>query len=186
MKHSTKMVLDLAPLLLFVIAYQWRGIYAATVVLIVALYLSLLVERRLNGKWNPLLMAMAALATVLGGFTLALHDPAFIKLKPTLLYGLFALACVGSQWFGKQVLIQRLMGTALEMPPAVWQRLNLAWAAFFAFCAALNYYVAQHYAEATWVHFKLIGLTILPFAFALLQAPFLARYLPRDESSDAP
>ena len=44
-------------------------------------------------------------------------------------------------------------------------------------CAALNLYVAHHFSEATWVKFKVIGFTALPFLFALGQAPFIARYV---------
>ncbi len=173
-----KMLLDFAPLPLFFIAYQFGGIYVATGVLIVSLYVALGIDRMMTGKLNHVLAGTALLATVLGGLTFALHDPAFIKLKPTILYAVFALACIGSQFFGEQVLIQRLMRSAIELPAPAWRKLNLAWALFFIFCAGLNYYVAHQFAEATWVRFKLIGLTALPFVFALLQAPFLMKHMP--------
>jgi intracellular septation protein len=48
---------------------------------------------------------------------------------------------------------------------------------FFAVCAGLNLYVAHHFSEAAWVKFKVIGFTVLPFLFALAQAPFLSRYV---------
>ena len=179
------MLLDFAPLPLFFIAYQFGGIYVATGVLIVSLYVALAIDRLMTGKLNRVLAGTALLATVLGGFTFALHDPSFIKLKPTIIYTVFALACIGSQFFGDQVLMQRLMQSAIELPAPVWRRLNLAWALFFLFCAALNYYVAHQFAEAVWVKFKLIGLTALPFAFALLQAPFLIKHMPAEPAADS-
>jgi intracellular septation protein len=175
-----KMLLDFAPLPLFFIAYQFGGIYVATGVLIVSLYLALAIDRLMTGKLNRVLAGTALLATVLGGLTFALHDPAFIKLKPTIIYTVFALACIGSQFFGEKVLMERLMQSAIELPPPAWRKLNMAWALFFIFCAALNYYVAHAFAEATWVRFKLIGLTVLPFVFALLQAPFLMKHIPQE------
>jgi intracellular septation protein len=181
-----KMLLDFAPLPLFFIAYQFGGIYVATGTLIVSLYLALAIDRMMTGKLNRVLAGTALLATVLGGLTFALHDPAFIKLKPTIIYALFALACFGSQFFGEQVLMQRLMQSAIQLPAPAWRRLNMAWALFFIFCAALNYYVAHQYAEEVWVRFKLIGLTVLPFVFALLQAPFLLKHMPEEKAPEAP
>jgi intracellular septation protein len=84
---------------------------------------------------------------------------------------------LGSHFVGDRVLLERAAHTAMTLPPPVWRRLNVAWALFFAFCAILNLYVAHNYAEATWVKFKLIAFTALPFVFALAQAPFLMRYL---------
>lgn len=181
-----KMLLDFAPLPLFFIAYQFGGIYVATGVLIVSLYAALAIDRMMTGKLNRVLAGTALLATVLGGLTFVLHDPAFIKLKPTIIYAAFALACLGSQFFGKQVLMQRLMHSAIELPAPAWRRLNLTWALFFIFCAALNYYVAHQYPEAIWVRFKMIGLTVLPFVFALLQAPFLMKHMPAETAHDTP
>lgn len=58
---------------------------------------------------------------------------------------------------------------------AVWQRVNLAWALFFAALGALNLYVAFRMSENTWVNFKVYGLTALLFVFGLAQALWLTR-----------
>lgn len=181
-----KTLLHYAPLALFALAYWRADIYVATEVLIVALFAALAADYAMTRKLSRSLLAYALLALVLGGATILLHDPEFIKLKPTLIYAAMALAFVGSQWIGKRVLIERMLGSAMQMPAPVWRGINLAWAVFFALCAALNWYVAQHYSEATWVKFKLIAFTALPFAFALLQAPFLARYMSEEHRDDQP
>jgi len=181
-----KLVIDWGPLALFFLAYKLRGIYVATAVLMAALWLALIVDRLVTGRLNKVLLSVAVVASALGGLTLWLRDPMFIQLKPTLVYGVFALACAGSHFFGDKVLMQRLGGSALQLPGFVWRRVNLAWALFFAFCAALNFYVARHYAEDTWVKFKMIAFTVLPFAFALLQAPFLLKHMPPEPASESP
>lgn len=179
-----RLLIDLGPLALFVLTYQFAGgIYPATAVLIVSLYVALALDYALTRRLNKMLAGGAVLATVLGGLTFALHDPSFIKLKPTLIYAAFALALLGSHFVGKQVLMQRLAGTALSLPDPIWRRLNVAWALFFAFCAGLNWFVAHHYSESTWVRFKFSVFTVLPFVFAIAQTPFLLRYLP-DEPTD--
>jgi intracellular septation protein len=178
-----KLLIDWGPLVLFGLTYFGsHSIYTATAVLMASLWIALALDWLMTRRLNKVLLTIAIAASVLGGFTLWLRDPMFIQLKPTIVYGVFALVCIGSQFIGDKVLMERLAQSALALPDFVWRRLNLAWALFFAFCAALNFYVAQHFAEATWVKFKMIAFTVLPFAFALLQAPFLMRYV--DDGND--
>ena len=63
----------------------------------------------------------------------------------------------------------------ITLAPADWKRLNVAWAVFFLACGALNLYVAYDFPEATWVNFKLFGLTGLTLCFALAQGFWIAR-----------
>src|SRR3569623_712902 len=107
--QTMKMLLDFGPIVLFFISYRLGGIYVATGVLLATLYAALAIDRLSSGKRNRVLLLMALVATVLGGLTFAVHDPAFIKLKPTIIYCVFAMACIASHFFGKQVLMERLM-----------------------------------------------------------------------------
>jgi len=175
-----KFLLDYAPALLFFAAYFVWDIYVATVVLIVAAIALVLVYRLWQGHWHKSHLVVAVLATVLGGLTLAIHDPAFIKFKPTAVYGVFALALLGSHLVGERVLLARIPQKTFSFPDPVWRKVNLAWALFFLLCAALNWYVAGNYDEATWVKFKTFGFTALTFVFLLAHAPFLSRYMPQD------
>ena len=114
---------------------------------------------------------------MLGGITLAFRNPDFIKLKPSIVYGIFAIALLGSHFIGDKVLLQRLPQKMLVMPDALWKRVNLAWALFFVFCAVLNYVVAHHFEEAMWVKLKLFGFSLLMLVFMLAHLPFVNRYL---------
>ena len=58
--------------------------------------------------------------------------------------------------FGKN-LLQALIGEQLELPDAVWQRLNFAWIVFFALMGVVNLYVAYSFSTSTWVNFKVFG-----------------------------
>jgi intracellular septation protein len=169
-----KILLDYLPIILFVGAYYLRDIYFATVVLIVALLAQVAILWGMTRRVPKMQLTAALLALVLGGITLALHDPVFIKVKPTALYGLFAVVLLASHYVGEKPLIQRLLESNLQLPAPVWRRVNLMWAGFFG---ALNLYVAYSFAEATWVNFKLFGMLGLTFAFVLLQGLYLSRYL---------
>jgi intracellular septation protein len=117
------------------------------------------------------------LIVVFGSATWFLKDPNFIKWKPTVLNWLFAVVFLGSQWIGREPIIQRMMGAQIELPSPIWRRLNLAWTLYFVVIGVINLYVAFNYEESVWVNFKLFGMLGLTIAFVLLQSVFLARHL---------
>ena len=78
-------------------------------------------------------------------------------------------------------LLRTLMGSQLELPDPVWQRLNIAWIAFFTLMGLLNLYVAYSFATSTWVNFKLFGALGLMVLFMLGQGVYLSRHLKNEE-----
>jgi intracellular septation protein len=118
------------------------------------------------------------LILVFGGATWFLRDPTFIKWKPTVLNWLFAIVFLGSQFIGRQPVIQRMLSAQIELPAEIWRRLNLAWTAFFIVIGGVNLYVAFHFEESVWVNFKLFGMLGLTVLFVLLQSFYLARHMP--------
>jgi len=179
-----KALLDLAPAAAFLIAYfAAKDLYVATAVLIVASFALVGFYRIHEKRWHVQHGITALLVGVFGGLTLAVHDPLFIKIKPTVLYLLFALLLLGSHFVGERVLLARLGGKSFNFPEPLWRRINLAWGLFFVLCAALNLYVAFNFSEAAWVKIKTFGFTGLMFVFMLAHAPFVARYLEPESSS---
>ena len=172
-----KTLLDLLPAIAFFAAYYFGGIYAATIAIVIALAITVVGFKLLDGRWHKAHIVALLASAVLGGITLTLHDPVFIKLKPSMVYGVFAIALLGSHFVGDKVLLQRLPQKMLLMPDAMWKRVNLAWALFFVFCAVLNYVVAYQFDEATWVKLKVFGFSLLMIAFMLAHLPFVGRYM---------
>ncbi|MBL6751158.1 MAG: septation protein IspZ [Nevskia sp.] len=177
-------LIEFAPAVLFVSAWVFYGIFVATAVLIAACFGVVLLSWMRTGRVPRTQLFTALLAGVLGGLTLWLHNPQFIKLKPTALYGAFALALFASHFVGGKVLLARLPQSQIALPDAVWRRVNFAWGIFFVFCAGLNFFVATHFSEATWVKFKVFGFTALTLMFLLMHAPFLGRYLDTEVKRD--
>jgi len=157
----------------------------ATVVVIVATLLQitlLLVTRR---KVDTMLWVTFALVTVLGGATVWFHNPTFIKWKPSALYWAMGVAFWASQTlFGKNIL-KSLIGEQLALPEAIWQRLNLAWIAFFALMGVANLYVAYNFSTSAWASFKVFGLTGLMLVFMVVQGAFVARHVQDDGTGEA-
>ena len=112
--------------------------------------------------------------------TLLLQDERFIKLKPSLLYGLFGLGLLIPQLFMGTRLIEKLLADKVQLPEAAWARLNAAWGLFFLFMAGLNLYVAAAFSTDTWVDFKLFGTIGLMLLFVLAQGVYISRFQPQD------
>jgi intracellular septation protein len=132
-------------------------------------------------KVDNMLWISLAIIVVLGGATLALRDPTFIKWKPTVLYWAFAAVLLGSSVFLKKNLIRTMMQGQLSLPDLIWSRLNLSWVAFFVLMGVVNLYVAYNYSESTWVSFKLFGGIGLMVVFVVLQGLMLSRFLESEQ-----
>jgi len=175
-------LVDLLPVIAFFVAYKLADIYVATGVLIVGVLIQTAVSWIRHRKVSPMLLTSTVLVLVFGGLTLLIHDPVFIKWKPSIVNWLFAGAFLLSQYLSGPTIVQRLMGENVTLDDASWKRLNLSWVAFFLVAGALNLYVAFRYDEATWVNFKLFGLMGLTLVFALAQGVWIAR---KAETADA-
>ncbi|MFM7119874.1 MAG: septation protein IspZ, partial [Gammaproteobacteria bacterium] len=111
---------------------------------------------------------------IFGGLTLLFRDQLFIQWKPTIVNGLLALSLFGSHFVGEQTLVQRLLGRQLELPGAVWARLNFGWACGFALAAGLNLVVAYNFSMDVWVTYKLVGGFALTFSYIIATVGYLA------------
>ncbi|CAB1274730.1 septation protein A [Candidatus Nitrosacidococcus tergens] len=158
-----------------------NAILIATVVAILASGLQVGLYFLKHGRVETMYLVTLGLLVVLGGATLIFHDPTFIKWKPTVVNWLFGTTFLGSQFFMKKPLIQRMMSTAISLPSSIWKRLNLAWVIFFFISGSANLYVAYHFSEATWVNFKLFGMLGLTILFVIGQAFYLTKYLEPSE-----
>ena len=179
-----KFLFDLFPILLFFLAYKLYDIYVATAVAIGAAFVQTGAYWLKHRKFEKMHVITLGILILFGGLTLALHDPVFIKWKPTVVNWLFGVAFLGSQFFGKQTLVERMMGHAISAPPPVWARLNWAWTLLFVFMGLLNLYVAFNFSEDTWVNFKLFGMTGLTLIFVFAQAFYLSRYMVSTEGGE--
>jgi len=172
-----KFLFDIFPVLLFFAAYKAAGIYIATAVAIAATFAQIGWVWFRHRKVETMLWVSLVIIVVFGGATLLLRDETFIKWKPTVLYWLFgATLLIAELGFGKN-LIRAMMGAQIELPEAVWSKVNWSWVGFFVVMGILNLYVAYNFTTDTWVDFKLFGGTGLMLVFVLIQAFTLAKHV---------
>lgn len=173
-----KLLFDFFPIVLFFVTYKVADIYAATLAAIGASFVQVGYTWFRTRKVEPMHVVSLVLIIVFGGATLLLKDELFIKWKPTVLNWLFAMVFLASQVVGERPLIQRMLGSQLELPESVWRRLNLGWTLFFLVLGGVNLFVLYTFDTETWVNFKLFGMLGLTFLFVVLQSLYLSRYLP--------
>lgn len=208
-----KLLVDFFPIILFFISYHQANFLVentfigslldptkselitativATGVAIVASFFQVGYHWIMTRKFEKMHLFSLALITVLGGLTIMFGNPDFVKWKPTVLNWLFAGVFFISFFIGEKTLVERAMGNQIELPEAIWNRLNIAWVVFFIISGAANLYVAFYYALEldekirmdTWVDFKLFGLMGLTLLFIILQAIYLTRHISEEDEA---
>jgi intracellular septation protein len=199
-----KLVLDLGPLLLFFFANAkpalfepWiaplipaavatgerAGIFVATAVFMVAIVAALVISYALTRRLPMMAVVSAAIVVVFGGATLIFQNDTFIKLKPTIIYLLFAGTLFGGLIFRKPLLAM-VFDQMFHLTEEGWRKLTIRWALFFLALAVLNEIVWRTQSTDTWVTFKVFGVMPLTFIFAALQYPLLMKHdaSPKDEA----
>lgn len=175
--------IEYGPVVAFVVALKIWGLMPATAVLIVTSVLAVSIgyvrERRL--ALAPVVTTV--LVVIFGGLTLIFHDEFFIKIKPTVVYTLFAVTL----WIGlllKKPLLERLIGGGLKMDHAGWRKLEARYAWFCAGMAVLNEIVWRTQTTDTWANYKLgsVGLTVL---FMATQFPMIRRHMLPETPTDS-
>jgi intracellular septation protein len=185
-----KILFDFFPIILFFIVYKQyddtqQGFMAATAVLIVASILQFGWSWWRHRRIERMPLIALILLLFFGGITLLLQDEVFLKWKPTVVNWLFGAAFLGSQFIGSKTIIERMMGHAIELPAAIWTRLNLAWTVFFIALGIINLYVAFNFDTDTWVDFKLFGMLGLTIVFVLAQGVYLTRHMKTDSGQES-
>ena len=172
---TLKLVLDIGPLILFFAANAKFGIYAATGSFMIAVLIALAVSYVLTKHVAVMPVVTAVIVLVFGGLTLVLHDELFIKLKPTIIYVLFA----GALFFGiafNKPLLGMVFDSVFNLTEEGWRKLTWRWAFFFLFLAVVNEVVWRTQSTDFWVNFKLFGVVPLTFIFGALQYPLLMKH----------
>jgi intracellular septation protein len=191
-----KLVLDIGPLLLFFVANarpalflpaigpllpasitsgERAGIFVATAVFMAAVVLALIVSYAITRHLPMMPLLTMVIVLVFGSLTLVLHDELFIKLKPTIIYLLFAGVLLGGLAFGKP-LLGAVFDSVFHLTEEGWRKLTIRWALFFIALAVLNEIVWRTQTTDVWVSFKVFGVLPLTLLFAALQFPLMTRY----------
>ncbi len=169
-----KLATELGPLLVFFLANAKFGLFVATAVFMAAVVVAVAASYAVTRHVPVMALVTALVVMVFGALTLYLHDETFIKMKPTIIYALFAAALGGGLLMGRSF-IAILFDQVFDLTVAGWRKLTLRWAVFFVAMAVLNEIVWRTQTTDFWVAFKLFGFVPLTMIFAIAQMPLINR-----------
>lgn len=175
-------LVDFGPLLAFFAAYQFFGLFAATATVMVAAVAAAAAGYWFDKKLHPVPLVTAVIVLVFGGLTLYLNDETFIKMKPTMVYGLFAAVLLGGLAFNR-LFIKAVFQTALSLDDRNWRALTARFGGFCIGMAVLNELIWRNFSNEVWVYFHTFGAIALTILFLISQVPFLVKHQITDDGT---
>ncbi|MBO6825174.1 MAG: septation protein A [Sneathiella sp.] len=175
MPQGIKTATELGPIGLFFGAYYLYDLYVATGVIIVTTLIGLAISYYYERKLPLMPVVTAVIVTIFGGLTLYLQDETFIKMKPTIIYFLFATALVAGLLLKKNF-VQVIFGNVWKLDEDGWSKLTWRLVVFFLAMAVVNEIVWRQFSTELWVNIKVFGFTAATFVFFLMQMPLFKKH----------
>ncbi|MCK0069982.1 inner membrane-spanning protein YciB [Kordiimonas laminariae] len=195
-----KLLVEFGPLMVFFISYKYgkniidlltgfgfdiepsdtNSLFVATAVFMLSMTAAMLFGYFKMGHISAMQKFTFVIVMVMGGLTLYLQNEIFVKMKPSLIYGVFSIILLFGLWRDK-LYLKAVMQMAFELEDHVWRKLTKAYILFFISLIVANELIWRNFDNDTWVNFKTFGLTGALFIFIIGQSLFLVKYLPQDE-----
>jgi intracellular septation protein len=170
-----KFVTEFGPLIAFFFGYKTGGIIEATIYMLISSVVAISITYIYERKINKVNLISAGLLLISASLTIFSGNPIFIKMKPTVLYCIFAgiFFITNYKW---NPAIKYVLGHSIKLKETKhWYNLNFRFMWFFFAMAILNELVWRNFDESTWVNFKVFGCLPITLIFVMLQIPFLLR-----------
>lgn len=161
---------------------QMSGIVFATLVFVPLLVASTLAMWALTRRLSAMQVMTLVLVVVFGGLSVWLNDPRFFKMKPTMIYLLFA-ALLGISLMLRRNWLGSVLGDAVPLQAQGWRVLTMRLAGLFIALAAANEAVWRTQSDGVWVSFKTFGLPVLMVLFFVANAGLFSRYAAGDSGT---
>jgi intracellular septation protein len=192
-----KLVLEVGPIAVFFLAYrmapvpdglavaerQLQQILFSTAVFIPTILAALAASWILTRHLPKMAVITAVVVVIFGGLTLILRDDTFVKMKPTILYALFA-GILGFGLLRGQSYLKYLMDELIPMQTEGWMKFTRRFIVFYVFLAVLNEVVWRGWGTDAWVNFRTFVLPAANFLFIMAQVPLFQRYATHEKTSE--
>ena len=156
----------------------------ATVAFMASLIFSLVITYWIDGSISKVAIMTAIIVFATGALTIILRDETFVKMKPTIVYGIFAVVLLWG-WMRNRSYLKMLMSEIANMDERGWLKLARNWGLFFLFAALLNEFIWRNFSTTVWVDTKTFVYLPLIGGFALSQMPIMmAHTLDKEQESE--
>ena len=189
-----KFALEFGPIIAFFVAYirlkdrvfsfggtEYDGFIVVTALFIPLFLVATGILWALTGKLSRMQVLTTVLVVVFGGLGIWFNDERFFKMKPTVLYLIFA----GILWVGLlrgQSYLAYVMEGMMPVSHTGWMTFTRRLAWFFLGLALANEAVWRLMSTDAWVNFKTFILPLALMGFMFTQFPMLQRHaLPEDK-----
>ena len=183
-----KLTLELGPILVFFLAFSrfkdmtfkmggvdYHGFILATAIFVPLMVVTTLILWRLTGRLSVMQVVTLVVVLVFGGLSVWFNDERFFKMKPTIIYLLFA-GILGFGLLRGRSYLSLAMDEVLPLAEEGWMILTRRLTAFFLGLAVLNEIIWRTMSDQAWVNFKTFGLTAAIFLFFMAQGKVIEKY----------
>jgi intracellular septation protein len=188
-----KIALDLGPVIAFFVAFvrlkgatftlggtEYGGFILATAIFIPLMIVSTLILWRLTGRLSVMQIVTLLLVIVFGGLSVWFNDERFFKMKPTMIYLLFA-GILGWGYLRGKSYLALAIDDAMPLQHDGWMILTRRLALFFFGLAIANEAIWRTMSDQAWVNFKTFGLPGAIFVFFMAQGRIFSKYAVDDK-----
>lgn len=171
-----KFLSEFGPIIAFFVIYKVTGsLLDATLYMLITAIVTLCITYVMERRINKINLISAILLLISASLTLASGNSIFIKMKPTILYAVFAGIFLITQYRSSPA-IQYVLSASIKLrEEKSWYVLNFRFFWFFLFMGIANEVIWRNFVENIWVNFKLFGTLSLTLLFTMLQVPFIMR-----------
>ena len=187
-----KFLIDFFPLAAFLLLLLLKDIYWATGALMIGSVLQTAVHYVLHKRLEKMHLFGLAFILPLGGLTLLLHDPAFIKWKVSIFFWVVAVIIAWRHWLLHKNTVRELMEFSVKInwpaPDALWKQTNLLWMWFAIVTGVLNVLIAFVLFpgnDRIWGLFKFPGTFVIQMAVMIYTFVKLQPYLPAETTAES-
>ncbi len=173
---------DFLSLIVFTIVWYTHDIYIATAALMAVIVPISLVAFVWYRAFPKMQVFMVGLVIIFGALTLIFQDPAFIKIKPTIMLIGMGLAAFASVWLGKPAFLAMLpkqhfssSGMSEEALKPIMSTVTMRFGYMFVLLGVLNEIVWRTQTEEFWLWFKVFGSMGVSMLFIVLHYPWLKK-----------
>jgi intracellular septation protein len=192
-----RLVSDLGPALVFFFAYNrankpngniphsvpdWaigvtgdQPVLFATLVFLPAAILGFAFSYMKERSVSPIGLFSFVMIGVFSGLALWFKDDIFVKIRPTLIYGLMGTILLASVLFKRNIL-KSLFSGALNMPEPQWRGLATRAGIMYLSLAVINEAVWRTQTKTFWVTYNTWGDMAINMVFWIVNMIFLAKY----------